>query len=580
MFAQEFVNIDISKLDYKPEPRLFPEVTLSKLLASCWRIFWRTQKLQGWKGALRVFPIVWTIIVAIRGFSRFHAQEYERMALARANKVEADLTLTETERLEYQRLGAWLRDSLSDLGPTFIKIGQTLATRADLLPLPAMLELTQLQENVPVYPTELAFQAIERELGGTPDVLFAQFNSTPIAAASLCQAYKAKLHDGRDVIVKVQRPGLSKIISGDIEVLAFVAQEIMLYPSLSRHTDWPGVNEEFARTIFEEIDYIQEGRNADRFRHNFRTFDRIYIPRIIWRLTGRRVLTIEFIDGVRVDDTQTLAAYGIDREEIVTSGANFYLRQLLEDGFFHADPHPGNLRIMKDGRVGIFDFGMVGRISEPLKKHLVQALLHVIQRRYLDLVDDFIAMGFVTTSVDRHALAADLTPIIDTRFSNGMDRVRFREMLFDFSEVVWRYPFRLPSEFTFVMRALLTLEGVALTIHPSFNFMDAAVPYCQRLVLKQQGESIRSAIIKEVFTDGKFNRKAAMKLVKAAAKLSPSSLGGLEYFANLANPQPAQQPIQQPQPSGHPAIIEADPNIIDATPTPITPVSNRIAPLP
>jgi predicted unusual protein kinase regulating ubiquinone biosynthesis (AarF/ABC1/UbiB family) len=308
------------------------------------------------------------------------------------------------------------------------------------------------------------------------------------------------------------------LIASDVQILAAVTDEVMKYPSLCRHTDWPGVNQEFARTIFEEIDYIREGRNADRFRTTYRDFDLVYIPRIIWRLTGRKVLTIEYVSGTKVTDIETLNALGINREEITKAGANFYLRQLLEDGFFHADPHPGNLRIMDDGRVGIFDFGMVGRISPELKESLVSAFLHTIQHEYRQLVDDFGDMGFLGEGVDRDQLAQDLTPILDKRFAQGLSKIRFRQMLFDFSEVVFRYPFRLPTEFTYVMRALLTLEGVALTINPKFNFVDATLPFAHRLMLKNSA-TMGKALIKEVFVEGRFDRHAAIKLFKAAARL-------------------------------------------------------------
>jgi predicted unusual protein kinase regulating ubiquinone biosynthesis (AarF/ABC1/UbiB family) len=505
-----------------PVRELFQDVTLGKLLASTWRVFVRIYKLQGLKGALRVFPIVYTIIYAVKGFALYGQQEYERLALAKAQGVELDeeTELTQEQQEYFQELGRWLCNRLYKLGPTFVKIGQTLSTRADLLPLPAMLELAKLQEEVGAYPTEIAVAIIEGELGGRISELYANFDRTPIAAASLSQAYKARLKDGRDVVVKVQRPNLPKLIADDMQVLGAVAEEVMNYKSLCRHTDWPGVIEEFARTIFEEIDYIREGRNADRFRQNFRDFELVFIPRIIWRLTGRRVLTIEYVPGARITDSEVLDAQGINRDEIVKAGVNFYLRQLLEDGFFHADPHPGNLRIMPDGRVGIFDFGMVGRLSPQLKESLVSAFLHVLQREYRALIDDFVDMGFLTDSVDRDQIAAELTPILDKRFgpNTNMSKIRFRQMLFDFSDVVWRYPFRLPTEFTFVMRALLTLEGVALTIYPKFNFVDAAMPFASRILMKN-GATMGKAIIKEVFTEGRFDRQAAIKLFKVAARL-------------------------------------------------------------
>lgn len=504
---------------FNPISEAFSDLSVGKVLASWWRVFWRIQRIQGYKAALRVIPIVWMIIYSVRGFSKHHTQEFERMKDRSDNRDPEEIALSSDQYDELRILGRNLCKQLSDLGPTFIKIGQTLSTRADLVPLPAMLELSVLQENVESFPTALAKEIITRELGGAPEELYASFDSVPIAAASLSQAYRAVLKDGRDVVVKVQRPGLPNIIAADVQILAAVADEVMTYPSLCRHTDWPGVVDEFARTTFEEIDYIREGRNADRFRHNFRNVERICIPRIVWRLTGRRVLTIEYIPGARIADLDAIRDSEMTPDEITRIGADFYLRQLLEDGFFHADPHPGNMRLMPDGRIGIFDFGMVGRLTPELKQHLVSALVHVIQRDYRGLIDDFVGMGFLNSDVDREALFADLSPIVETRFAEGMSKVRFRKMLFDFSEVCYRYPFRLPTDFTYVMRALLTLEGVALSINPQFNFIDAAMPYAQRLLLKNNA-IIGNAIVKEVFTEGRFNPHAAIKLFKAAAKLS------------------------------------------------------------
>ena len=521
MFATLTTKTKLSARNLSPVQTAFADVSVWKLLLSTWRIFWQVYTLQGWNGAVRVFPIVWTIIHSVRGFSRFHQQEFERIKLGRLKGIDPEeIIVNPAEQEEYRQLGQWLCNSLHELGPTFIKIGQTLSTRADLLPLSAMLELAKLQEGVAPFPSAEAVKTIETDLGGSIEQLFSQFDYEPIAAASLAQAHKATLSDGRAVIVKVQRPNLFKLITADIQVLEAVSTELMLYPSLCRHTDWRGVVKEFKRTIFEEVDYIQEGKNADRFRQNFRNFTSIHVPRIVWRLTGRRVLTIEYVDGIRVDDLKSMKALGIRHENITAIGAHFYLKQLLEDGFFHADPHPGNLRIMPDGRVGVFDFGMVGQLSPEIKKHTISAFLNVIQRKYRGLIDDFVAMGFLDPSVNYDALCHDLSPILDQRFSEGMSRLRFRQILFDFSEICWRYPFRLPTEFTYVMRALLTLEGVALIINPSFNFVEEAFPYAQQLLLKNNG-GLGPSLIKEVFSEGRFNKEAAMTLIKAATKFSP-----------------------------------------------------------
>lgn len=516
------------ELGYDPIKETFRDVTVFKLIASCWRVFWRMYHRQGLEGAFRVIPIAWTIIFAVRGFARYHQAEFEKMT--RESELGEDMSppaddneqhaMSAKEYEEYRELGRWLRTRLFNLGPTFIKIGQTMSTRADLVPLPTMLELSTLQEEVEATPYELARATIIRDLGSPPEDLFAQFDPEPIAAASLSQAYRAVLHDGRDVVLKVQRPNLTQIITRDVETLGAVADEVMRYPSMCRHTDWPSIIQEFAKTIFEEIDYIREGRNADTFRHNFRGNERIFIPRIVWKMTGRRVLTIEYVPGARITDLPALDAMDVDRTELTGVGVNFYLKQLLEDGFFHADPHPGNMRIMPDGRVGIFDFGMVGRVAPHLKQAMANAFMHVVKREYRSIVDDFVEMGFLDPGADREALCEELTPILEARFNEGITRVRFRKVLFDFSDVVYRYPFKLPSDFTYIMRALLTLEGVAITINPEFNFVDAAFPFAQKLLWKEGGSSFRQAIIKEVFTEGRFNAQAAFNLMKTAYKLT------------------------------------------------------------
>lgn len=514
-------------LGYDPIKETFRDVTPLKLIASSCRVFWRIFQRQGLDGALRVIPIIWTIIYAVKGFARYHQAEFERMVREAENGEVSSVdqeqeALSAAEFEEYRELGRWLRNKLFSLGPTFIKIGQTMSTRADLVPLPTMLELATLQEEVEAAPYAVARATIIRELGKTPEELFAEFNHVPIAAASLSQAYRAVLFDGRDVVVKVQRPNLTQLITQDVETIGAIADEVMRYPSMCRHTDWPGIVAEFARTIFEEIDYIREGRNADTFRHNFRDNDRIFIPRIIWKMTGRRVITIEYVPGARITDLSALDAMEIDRKELTGVGVNFYLKQLLEDGFFHADPHPGNMRVMPDGRVGIFDFGMVGRVAPHLKQAMANSFMHVVKREYRCIVDDFVEMGFLDAAADREALCEELTPILEARFNEGVTRVQFRKVLFDFSDVVYRYPFRLPTDFTYIMRALLTLEGVAITINPEFNFVDAAFPFAQKLIWKEGGATFRQAIIKEVFNEGKFNAHAAFNLMKNAYKLTRS----------------------------------------------------------
>ncbi len=506
------------KSSNNPIHETFKDITALMVIKSSLKVMWHIYKLEGFKMSLRVVPIIWTLIVAVRGFAHYHFLEYEKVKQAKLGSTEAEeTTLSLTEQEKFRQLGSYLCKQLNKLGPTFIKIGQMFSTRADLLPLPAMLELAKLQEEVNPFPNDIAFKQIEADLGKSKDDLFASFEDDPIAAASLSQAYKAELFDGRKVVVKVQRPNLFKIITSDVNIIASIADEVMNYPTLCRHTDWPSVVTEFAKTIYEEIDYLKEGRNADRFRHNLRKFENICIPRIIWKLTGRHVLTIEYVDGAKITDVKAINDMGFSVDEITKLGAEFYLKQLLEDGFFHADPHPGNMRVMIDGRVGIFDFGMVGRLSPELKQNLINAFLHVLRNDYMALIEDFVNMKILSQNVDREALYNDLAPIIQARFNSKMSKIRFKQVLFDFSDVCWRYPFSLPSEFTYIMRALLTLEGVALSINPQFDFISAAMPFAQSIVLKNN-KTIGTALLKEVFTHGKFNPKRAFTLIRAAAK--------------------------------------------------------------
>ena len=268
-------------------------------------------------------------------------------------------------RLEKQAL--WLSRSLISLGPTFIKIGQALGTRADLLPLAYVKELAKLQDQVPSFPTADAFARIETELRRSLHEAYAEIDTEPIAAASLGQVYRARLHSGEEVAVKVQRPALAETIRFDIAILYRLIQLVnRLFPKANENADWEGMLHEFYATIFDEMDYAKEGRNAERFRNNFRSWKVIRVPKIFWSHTSSRVLTMEFIRGTKVIDLEGLRARRISPVKVNRLLVRCYLKQLLEDGFFHADPHPGNLLVMDSGHLAFFDFGMVGRITNTL----------------------------------------------------------------------------------------------------------------------------------------------------------------------------------------------------------------------
>lgn len=425
-------------------------------------------------------------------------------------------------RLEKQAI--WLRDNLIGLGPTFIKIGQALGTRADLLPLAYVKELSTLQDQVPAYSTSDAFARIEAELGRPAHECFAEIDSQPIASASLGQVYRARLASGEEVAVKVQRPHLDEIISFDVAVLYRIVQMInRFFPRANENADWEGMLREFYVTIFDEVDYVKEGRNADRFRYNFRAWRAVRVPKIFWSHTSRRVLTLEFIRGTKVTDLEALRARRISPVKVNRLLVRTYLKQLLEDGFFHADPHPGNLLVMDSGHLAFFDFGMVGRITPKLQSQMIDAFFHVVSKDVHGLGQDIINLNFLKPGVNPETIR----PVVESMFTLYLNlklgEVKFKELTYDLAEVVYEYPFRLPANFTYVMRALMTLEGIGIVTDPGFSFFETAKPYAREFMLKREGKVFRRLIFDKMTGredgTGRIEWARVWKLTKMAAQM-------------------------------------------------------------
>jgi predicted unusual protein kinase regulating ubiquinone biosynthesis (AarF/ABC1/UbiB family) len=425
-------------------------------------------------------------------------------------------------RLQHQ--ASWLRESLIDLGPTFIKIGQALGTRADLLPLAYVKELATLQDQVPSFPTAEAFARIESELGCSLHECYPEIDCEPIASASLGQVYRARLASGEEVAVKVQRPNLEKLISLDIAILhRLIMLTNRFFPKANENADWEGMLHEFHATIFEEMDYVKEGRNADRFRYNFRTWRAVRVPKVYWSHTSRRVLTLEFIRGTKVTDVEGLRANRISAVKVNRLLVRTYLKQLLEDGFFHADPHPGNLLVMDSGHLAFFDFGMVGRITPVLQAQMIDAFFHVVGRDVHGLGQDIINLNFLKPGVD----AETVRPVVEGLFTHYLNlklgEVNFKELTYDLAEVVYEYPFRLPANFTYVMRALMTLEGIGIVTDPGFSFFETAKPFAKEFMLRREGRMFRKLIFDKLAGrengDKHFEWSRVWKLTKMAAQM-------------------------------------------------------------
>ena len=396
--------------------------------------------------------------------------------------------VTETKQAARRKIQAvWIRNTLLDLGPTFIKVGQLFSTRADIFPVEYVEELAKLQDKVPAFSYEQVEGTIEKELGKKIPELFHNFEPIPLAAASLGQVHKAVLHTGESVVVKVQRPGLKKLFEIDLQILKGITRYFQNHPKWGRGRDWLGIYEECCRILWEEIDYLNEGRNADTFRRNFRGYDWVNVPRIYWRYATSRVLTLEYLPGIKISQYEALEAAGLDRKAIARQGAQAYLLQLLNSGFFHADPHPGNIAISASGALIFYDFGMMGRIKSNVREGLMQTLFGIAQKDGDRVVQSLIDLGAIAPTDDMGPVRRSVQYMLDHFMDKPFENQSVAAISDDLYEIAYNQPFRFPATFTFVMRAFSTLEGVGKGLDPEFNFMEVAKPYAMQLMTDMNG---------------------------------------------------------------------------------------------
>jgi predicted unusual protein kinase regulating ubiquinone biosynthesis (AarF/ABC1/UbiB family) len=386
----------------------------------------------------------------------------------------------------------WIRNTLLDLGPTFIKVGQLFSTRADIFPGEYVEELAKLQDKVPAFSYEQVETIIQQELGKKIPELFQSFEPIPLAAASLGQVHKAVLHSGEAVVVKVQRPGLKKLFEIDLQILKGIARYFQNHPKWGKGRDWMGIYEECCRILWEEIDYLSEGRNADTFRRNFRGYDWVKVPRIYWRYTSPRVLTLEYLPGIKISQYEALEAAGLDRKLIARQGAQAYLHQLLNNGFFHADPHPGNIAVSPDGSLIFYDFGMMGRIKSNIREGLMQTLFGIAQKDGDRVVESLVNLGAIAPVDDMGPVRRSVQYMLDNFMDKPFENQSVAAISDDLYEIAYNQPFRFPATFTFVMRAFSTLEGVGKGLDPEFNFMEVAQPYAMQLMTNMNGADSNS----------------------------------------------------------------------------------------
>ena len=434
-----------------------------------------------------------------------------------------------------ERRAVRLRKILTQLGPTFIKVGQALSTRPDLIKPSFLDELVKLQDQLPPFSNDIARQIIYQDLERTPEEIYSSFSAVPVAAASLGQVYRARLYSGEEVAVKVQRPNLMPIICRDLYIMRWAASWIAPWLPLNLGHDLTLIVDEFGSKLFEEIDYLNEGRNAEKFAANFQDEPLVKVPAIYWRYCSPHVLTMEWIEGFKLTDTEAVKAAGLASHDLVEIGVSAGLRQLLEFGFFHADPHPGNLFATPDGRMAYIDFGMTDQLDQLTKETLVDSVVHLINRDYADLANDFVKLGFLTPDIDVRPIVPALEAVFADALGASVGDFNFKSITDKFSEVMYEYPFRVPAKFALIIRSLVTQEGLALSLDPNFKIVEIAYPYVARRLLTAETPALRRRLIDVLFKDGHFqwNRLENLLMIARADEsfdILPTAGLGLQFL--------------------------------------------------
>ena len=379
-----------------------------------------------------------------------------------------------------------LRMAFSELGPTFIKLGQLLSARPDLITKPFADEFKKLQDEVPPFPARDAKKIIEEEIRRPIEKIFLGFDDLPLAAASIAQVHHATLLDGNKVIIKVQRPHIHEQIDSDVSILSTIANLLDRYVAESRFFNPRGIVEEFSRTIRKELNFAEEARNCERFRKNFEDSSDIYIPKVYGEFVTEKMLVMEKIIGIRIDDTAGIEAMGLDRSQLAKKGVNAYFKQILEDGFFHADPHPGNIFVMSGGKIGLMDFGIVGRVSPELREIIANTLLALINKDFDKLVDQYIELGYVPEELDlgdfRKEFKADISDFLEPLYGLTLKELNFAEYVDTLTHLSLKHHMKIPSDLLLINKAMLIVENICRELDPDFDFISAAEPYAAKLV--------------------------------------------------------------------------------------------------
>jgi predicted unusual protein kinase regulating ubiquinone biosynthesis (AarF/ABC1/UbiB family) len=461
---------------------------------------YRNQPLRVWWRCIVIFvPLIW-LFIRLRLSAKASNEQLRKLAI-------------ESRKL------------ITRLGPAFIKIGQALSTRPDIVPPVFMDELSELQDQLPPFPNEIAFQLIREALGANPSDVYAEISDNPIAAASLGQVYKGRLKTGEAVAIKVQRPDIAEGIAIDMYILRGIATWLKKTFKFVR-TNLAAILDEFASRIFEEMDYNFEGQNAEKFAEYYGGLNGIYVPKIYWKYTAKRVLTMEWIEGIKLTNVQKVKEAGFDSRQIIEVGVQCSLRQLLDYGYFHADPHPGNLLVMGDGKLAYIDFGMMSTVSAEQRFGLIEAIVHLVNRDFKALSKDYVRLGFLTEDIDFDAIVPALSSVFNPPEGQSLTQMDFKDMTDQLSQIMYDYPFQVPAYYALIIRSLVTLEGIAFTVDPKFKVLAVAYPYVANRLLNDSSPELRMALKDLLFRDGEFRWNRLENLLSNAQTNPDYNLNG------------------------------------------------------
>ncbi|MGA7670300.1 MAG: AarF/ABC1/UbiB kinase family protein [Nitrolancea sp.] len=424
-----------------------------------------------------------------------------------------------------------VRAALEDLGTTFIKLGQIMSTREDLLPPAYIAELSKLQDRVPPVPTAGIRAVIEESFGKTVEELFHTFDDEPLAAASIGQVHAAELVSGEHVVVKVQKPGVAAQIDEDLAILQQLARFAQNRAPVAEAYDLVALVDEFGWTLRSELDYMREGRNAETFRENFRDSKALVIPRIYWELTTPVVITQARIQGVSIDDVEAISAMNLSRAELATRAVSITLDEIFEHGFYHADPHPGNFSVLPDGRIVAYDFGMVGRVDDRTHDALLGLAAGIIRQDADEIVDGLAVLNVLRHGADRPGLRRDVQHLLDRYIGMSLAEYRFDTIVNDIMTIVRRRQLQMPSELALLLKTLSMQEGMGRRLDPALKPVEMAAPYIRRALIEQW---MPSTWIPQLISSGEDIRQLMKRLPRRIERLlTRSEQGDIEIGIRL-----------------------------------------------